>query len=417
MVGEHAADPAQLVHGAGNVAALGGVGRGLEREPDPVHPAQLLRLVHPVPQRQCLIVVPVRLSRRRELLSLLSGPDGGGERPGDVMARQAVMGQLGRRSRHGVQPFLVGQQARQRRVQPGPLAGQQVGVDRLAQQRVPERVALLAVGGEQLVSDRLADRRLVLGGRQPGRFHDQLVVHPAAAHRGGAQRLLRRHRQLLHPGHEQRGQAGRQFLVTTGRGEQLLGVVGVALGPVHDGDQLRRVEHPPPAGGLGERGDVRRERRRVERPEVNRGDVRQPEQLRDHRAERVTAVQVVGPVAAEHRHLLAVQHPGQERDQVARRPVSPVQVLEHEQHRARLGQLGEQAEHRAEQLLPGQFAAVAVGEDARSLIGQQRGRGPAGPRPARPPWPTRPRRRCAVRRRAAGTARCHPARRSARPAR
>ena len=60
-------------------------------------------------------------------------------------------------------------------------------------------------------------------------------------------------------------------------------------------------------------------------------------------------------------------------------PVSPVQVLEHEQHRARLGQLGEQAEHRAEQLLPGQFAAVAVGEDARSLIGQQ----PAEDRPVR----------------------------------
>ncbi len=281
------------------------------------------------------------------------------------------MGQLGGRPRHRVQPLLVGQQAGQRRVQPGPLAGQQVGVDRLAQQRVPEHVALLAVGGEQLVGHRLADRLLVLRSRQPRRGHDQLVVHPAAAHRGGAQRLLGGARQLLHPGHEQRGQAGRELLVAVRGGEQLLGVVGVALGPVHDGDQLGRVEHAPPAARLRERGDVRRERRRVQRPEIDRGHVRQPEQLRDHRTQRVTAVQVIGPVAAEHGHPLAVQHPGQERDQVPGGPVGPVQVLEHEQHRARLRQLAEQAEHRAEQLLAGQLAAVAAGRDAWPVVGQQ----------------------------------------------
>ena len=38
-------------------------------------------------------------------------------------------------------------------MQPGPLTGQQVGVDGLADQRVPERVALVAVGHQQLVSD------------------------------------------------------------------------------------------------------------------------------------------------------------------------------------------------------------------------------------------------------------------------
>ena len=236
---------------------------------------------------------------------------------------------------------------------------------------MPEHVAFLAVGGQQLVGDRLADGLLVLRSRQPRRGHDQLVVHPAAAHRGGAQRLLGGARQLLHPGHEDRGQAGRELLVTVRRGEQLLGVVGVALGPVHDPDQLGRIEHAPPAAQLRERGDVRRERRRVQRPEVDRGDVRQPEQLRDHRAQRVPTVQVIGPVAAEHRHPLAVQHPGQERDQVARGPVGPVQVLEDEQHRVRLRQLGEQAEHRPEQLLAGQLPSVAGGRGAWPVIGQQ----------------------------------------------
>ena len=82
-------------------------------------------------------------------------------------------------------------------------------------------------------------------------------------------------------------------------------------------------------------------------------------------------MQVIGPVAAEHRHPLPVQDPGQERDQVTGGPVGPVQVLEDEQHRVRLRQLGEQAEHRAEQLLAGQLPSVAAGRGARPVIGQQ----------------------------------------------
>ena len=87
------------------------------------------------------------------------------------------MGELGRRARH------AGQQRGEPRVQPGPLPWQQVVVDRLAQQRVPEGVAVRAVGDEQLVRDRLAHRLVVAALGQRGRGPDQVVggTRPATA--------------------------------------------------------------------------------------------------------------------------------------------------------------------------------------------------------------------------------------------
>ncbi len=72
-------------------------------------------------------------------------------------------------------------------------------------------------------------------------------------------------------------------------------------------------------------------------------------------------MQVVGAVGGHHGHPLPVQDPAQERDQVAGGAVGPVQVLEDQQHGMPAGQLGEQAEHRPEQLLlgePGDFGAL-----------------------------------------------------------
>ena len=114
------------------------------------------------------------------------------------------MGELGRRAWH------AGQQRGEPRVQPGPLPGQQVVVDRLAQQRVPEGVAVRAVGDEQLVRDRLAHRLVVAALGQRGRGPDQVVGRAPAGHRRRAQHQLGRVGHPLHPGHEQRGEPGRQ---------------------------------------------------------------------------------------------------------------------------------------------------------------------------------------------------------------
>ena len=160
------------------------------------------------------------------------------------------MGQLGGGARVGGQPVLVGQQPGQHTVQPGTLAGQQVGVDGLAEQRVPERIAVRTVRDQQLLGDRLTHCVLEVGHRQPGSGLDQLVVGPPAGDRGHPQHALRRIGQPFHPVEQQRDQPGGKPVVLRGmvrrRGEQLFRVVGVALGPADDA-----VEHDGVERGCG----------------------------------------------------------------------------------------------------------------------------------------------------------------------
>ena len=376
---QEAADAAQLLHGPGDLPAGRRAVRGAEGQVVPVLPGELLRLADPLPQRERGVVVPVRLGRGGQPLGLLRGPDRRGERARDVVAGQAVMGQLRRGPRHGGEPARVGQQLGEPGVQPGPLPGQQVGVEGLPDQGVPEHVPVRAARHEQLLGHAIADRVLVLRTVQPGRGPDDVVVHPAPADRRRPQHLLGRGGQLLDPGQQQGGQPAGQHVAagcsphraTSARaasrravaqpadraagtarrhgGQQFLRVVGIALRPGHHPVQGGRVQRR-----ARQRGQVIGHVRVAQRPQLDRGHAGQPQQLRDHRAERVPAVQVIGAVRGHHGHPLPVQDPAQERDQVAGGAVGPVQVLEDQQHRVPVGQLGEQPEHRAEQLLLGE---------------------------------------------------------------
>ena len=262
-------------------------------------------------------------------------------------------------------------------MQPGPLPRQQVAVDGLAQQGVPEDVAFGAVRHEQLVRDRLADRGLVFVRLQPRRGLDQLVVRLAAGHRGGAEHPLRGVGHLLDPAEQQGGQPGREGAAVVGAaadrggdaeggGEQFLGVVGVAFGPGHD-----VIEHGGVDAHRGGGGQVFGQGRGIQRRQVDGDDAGQPLQFGRQRPERMAPVQVVAPVAADQRDPFPVQHPGQEGDQVPGRGVGPVQVLQHEQDRGGGRELGEQAEHAAEHLLPGQAGPVLVRLLAVPALGQQ----------------------------------------------
>ena len=57
-------------------------------------------------------------------------------------------------------------------------------------------------------------------------------------------------------------------------------------------------------------------------------------ELGEHRPQRVAAVQLVGPVGGEQRQRLRARAAHEEDEEVARRGVGPVQVLEHERDRA-----------------------------------------------------------------------------------
>ena len=106
---------------------------------------------------------------------LVAGPDGGAQCGVEVVGEAGVPGQLG--GRPGC--AAVGQRSGVLGVQPDPLAGQQVVVDGLAEQGVPERVAALA-SDQDVHLDGLAQRLLELAGVEAGRGGEQVVGDLAA---------------------------------------------------------------------------------------------------------------------------------------------------------------------------------------------------------------------------------------------
>ena len=119
-------------------------------------------------------------------------------------------------------------------------------------------------------------------------------------------------------------------------------------------------------------------------------------ELGEQGTQRMAAVEVVGSVGTDEHHRRAAEAAGEIHEQLARRTVGPVQILEHEQRRYAFGQPLEHAEQLFEQ---------RAGDDAfarrRVELGQQ------APRARRVP-DRRPRR--ASRRRACGAACASPAR-------
>ena len=119
---------------------------------------------------------------------------------------------------------------------------------------------------------------------------------PAAGDGRDPEHLLRRRGALLHPGQQDVGQPQRQRLAVQPRGEQLLGVEGVALGAGDHVVDVRlrtgrlgaaspRTSAPTSASGSG--------------ASSIRSTAGQPDQLGEQRPERMPAVQVVGAVGGD----------------------------------------------------------------------------------------------------------------------
>ncbi|WP_460716416.1 hypothetical protein, partial [Microbispora hainanensis] len=137
----------------------------------------------------------MRLRRRAEPGGHPPGLHRRPQRARQVVPGEVVMGQLG----GGAAAF--GEQRGERGVQAGALARQQVVVDGLLEERVPEGVAV-AARREQPLRDDLAQRVLQRQVAEPGRVAQQVVPDPAAGHRGDPQHLAGGVRQGLHPGEQ-----------------------------------------------------------------------------------------------------------------------------------------------------------------------------------------------------------------------
>ena len=175
--------------GAVVVAAVGGHDGAAEGQRDAALPGELGGVGDPVPQAERPVVVAVGLGGRAEALGLAARLGGGGQRSGEVVAGQVVVGELGG----------GGEQAGEVGVQAGALARQQVGVDDLLEEGVAEGVAA-APDAQQPARDDLAHRLLEVGQRQAGDLAQELVLDAAAGHGGGAQHLLGGARTAPRPG-------------------------------------------------------------------------------------------------------------------------------------------------------------------------------------------------------------------------
>ncbi len=207
---------------------------------------------------------------------------------------------------------------------------------------MPEGVRVALTGDEELPSDRLAQCRLQLVLRQPDGVAQQLVLDAPPGDRGRPQHLLGRVGQLLEADEENVGEPARHAArLRVGGREQLLRVERVALGALDDpadgrvGQRsLAQGTHQPGHLGVGHR------------PQLQPLHGGQSHQLREERAQRMAAMEVVRAVRREHREPVAGRATGgpledtpaeQEPQQIPGGLVGPVQVLQDEQQRGDLG--------------------------------------------------------------------------------
>ena len=301
---------------------------------------------HPRPQLERALEQRARLAVGVHALGGVGGADGGHERLALRAGLQVVVRDAG-----GDQRVLAGlrglvlERARQRQVQLRVLAGEQVVVDDLAQQRVAELVAAALVGDDHVRLRRLAQRGADLGGVEPARLGEHGVGEHAPG-REHPQHLLRRLAEPLDPHHQRVAQRARQPAATVEpRGEQLLGEQRVALAA-----RVQALEQLGVGRAAEDVGEQVAELLARQPRELDPARARVALELGEQRAQRVAAVQLVGAVGGDHQHPLGPQAAREEDEEGARRAVGPVDVLQHERERLLAAELVEQREQRLEQL-------------------------------------------------------------------
>ena len=243
-------------------------------------------------------------------------------------------------------------------VDPRPPRRRHALVQRLPDQRVREQVApsLLVGLDQQLRAERLLQRRQELFLAEQHDPLEQRRIDIAADHRSDAQELGRRRLEppeperdhLLDPLGEpeplelRRARAADLHPGLDQVADDLLDEERIALGLLVQGmGECTRGAHPGPhpdeLGGLG----------LAEPPEVELGGEAVPAQLAERVRERVPALG--RPVRADDQQARRVRGASEMAQQQQRRPVGPLEVVEHEQHRRRPRELDEQPHHRLEQ--------------------------------------------------------------------
>ena len=242
--------------------------------------------------------------------------------------------ELGRRCGSAARK-LVGQP----RVQLLALAGENRRVDRLRQQRVAEAEgARRRLGHQDAVLHRQAERVAQVVLRKPRCCAEQRISDLTPGGRRQAQQAERRSIEPDHALQEQLAQAGGEA-ASIGSRQQLLGEEGIPLGPCDD-----RVHQCGRRWSVGAAREQRRQLVPVERPELEHERGSGATDALGKPAHPIRGGKLVGTVRRQKQKPPLPDVVRQKDDEIERRGVGPVHVLEHEQHGRGSGALGEQRE-------------------------------------------------------------------------
>ena len=174
------------------------------------------------------------------------------------------------------------------------------------------------------------------------------MIHRTPDHRRRAQHRARGRRQPLHPQQQRLPQRSRQLTTTdSGAREQLLREERIALTA-----DKNPVDHAGAWRTTRDRLQLLRHLRALQRLQLHPLRAPRPLQLRNERPQRMSAMQLVGPVGDNHRDPVVPRVTNQQRKQITGGRIDPVHILDNQQHRLLPRQPGEHPIHRLKQLLP-----------------------------------------------------------------
>ena len=300
--------------------------RATSRDPRP----RPLGIRDPVPQRERAPVVARGLGERSDALGLVARAHRGGQRARLVAGSQPVVRDLGRDGRRvaagEVGPRL--QRGGERRVQPRPLARQQLVVGDLLQQGMAEGEAV-AARDEHVMAHRLAQRVGELRLREPGRRREQpwCTSRPPAAATRTTACAHRIERARCGPAACRAASAAARR-PRPRRRHELLGEERVALraGEHRVDERLGRSAPRIPAS-------CSRISARASGVELQPLRARRGRHIGQEAPQALAAVDLVAAVRRHDQDALVAQPARQEGQQVERRPIGPMEVLDDEQHR------------------------------------------------------------------------------------
>ena len=300
-------------------------------------------LGHSFPKVQGPLEMRLHLRERVAPLGGLGGRHRGGEGLRQVSGGEPVIGQLGVGAGVGRAGRMLGEARGEGGMEAPAFTRQQLVLDGLLHERMSELVPVLALVArfdhEHVLGDRISQGRSESIHRDAGHVREPGSRNAAPRSRDAPEDALRAIRQLPDAGQQHLAQRIGKVGGRSLRGQELLGKERVASrAPKHRVRQrcgrIGPKDRPHQFGRLAA----------VEATQVDSCHAVAPPRFGQEGIERMPPVDLVAAQGADQGEPRRADVSDEERDKAERRPIRPVQVLEHKDRRLLLGESLEEAE-------------------------------------------------------------------------